>query len=230
MKKETEVSIEKYNKLQKDIDEFMYIFSHDFNAPLRHIREFTNLLIKKSADKLGPDEQKYAEIIEKSVKSTESMLEGLLQLSRLNTQAEDFSEVDCSELIKGIETSATVELTHSSLPIVTGDKKQLSIVFNKLINNSVKFRKPDSNLKIHITHSEIDDYHQFTIQDTGIGIEPGFEEIIFTLFRKLQTNDDYPGSGVGLTVCKKIIERHGGKIWVTPSKNDGAIFNFTTSK
>ncbi len=230
------ISREEYLNLQKEMEDFTYIVSHDFNAPLRHVREFTKLLMKKIEDKIGEDERKYVRIIDQSIQNSEQMLEGLLQISRLNTNVEPLVEVDCNKIVDNVIVSLSrqinrhdIELSISDMPTIHCYEGQMNNMFRQLMDNAIKFRNKDVKPKIAIKSSKIREGQQFWIEDNGIGVDEGYEEKIFQLFKKVYSGDDSEGNGVGLTLCKKIAEKHGGDIWFERPKKGGSVFTFTTN-
>ena len=227
------VSIEKYNALQREFAEFAYIVSHDLNAPMRHIGEFAQLLVKKTEQKVSDDEKLYVEIISSAIRNTEAMLEGMLQFSRLSTRSGEMEPVNCNEILERVRqvlaTLYSADQTNyivSELPAVYGDKGQLRQLLYHLLDNALKFRNVNVDPEIHINVESVEGMWRFRIEDNGIGVAQGMETQMFGLFKKLHPNSSYSGVGIGLTLCKKIVERHGGTIWYE-RKDGGSIFLFT---
>lgn len=219
---------------KKELEEFAYIVSHDLGAPLRHVKSFDSLLIKKLEDKITDEEREYFQYLESSVLKTESMLEALLQYSRLNTQGEEFKTFACHKLVTSVisnfwrETDGTgAKINTLNLPgSLNGDEKQIRKLFTHLIDNALKFKRPNIKPNITISAEEKDNTWHFSIRDNGIGIPQEQCENVFTMFKQLNP-DQYPSSmGCGLTFAKNIVERHGGKIWIEPNSDQGVTVQF----
>jgi len=230
------IPIEEYDALKQEYEEFTYIVSHDFNAPMRHLREFSKLLVESLDGKISDKEKMYVGFIEKSVLRNQAMLEALLQLSRLNTDAGEYITINCNDIVadiikhkaKEIE-EAGAEITYSDLPLIHGEATQIKTLFYNLIDNALKFRRKDFTPLINITAEQNNEFWLFCIEDNGIGIEKSMENKIFKLFRKLNADDEYSGVGIGLTLAKKITEVHGGKLWVECEQQKRSKFFFTLS-
>ena len=228
------VSIHEYQALKADYEEFTYIVSHDLNAPLRHIQQFSEILLASLGERLSEDEKTCVTFIEQAIHRSQTMLEALLQLSRIATTGTEFTTVDTKHIVreafqqlKPTSDSCRLILEEETLPTVYGDKIQLQLLFFHLLQNSMVFRRRDIESEISVKTALSENQWEFRIQDNGIGVDEGQEEQVFALFRKLHSDQDYPGAGAGLTMCKKIVARHGGRIWCEPSQRNGAIFLFT---
>ena len=158
----------------------------------------------------------------------------LLQYSRVETHGNPFENMDCnralSEAIADLEVSISesdAEITTEPLPSVVGDQIQITHVFENLISNAIKFRKDDCLPRIHISSSRAEDSWQISVADNGTGIRPRYQERIFGMFKRAHKRSKYPGTGIGLALCQKIVERHGGRIWVESEINQGSTFHFT---
>jgi PAS domain S-box-containing protein len=217
----------------EDLQQFAYAASHDLQEPLRGIEGFTKLLEKHYKGKLDGKADEFIDHIIDDTKRMQMLIKDLLEYSRVSTQGIVFRPTNCSvaleEAIYNLRTAvkeSNVELTYDLLPTVTADASQLSRLFQNLIGNAIKFRgnKP---LKIHISAEQKGDEWVFPIKDNSIGIEPKFFERIFSVFQRLHTRNEYKGTGIGLAVCKKIVERHGGRIWVESEPGKGSTFYFT---
>lgn len=224
------VALETYEELQRDFMEFTYIVSHDFQAPLRHIHEFSRLLVDKLSDKVGPKELEYVRIINASIERCEAMMAALLEYSRLNTRGEAFVPSDCNMIVEQAVASLRRHMTINNadikidpLPTVRGDPGQLKQLFYQLISNAIKFARPDAAPQVHIYAAAHDNGYEFFIEDNGIGIGPEYAMQIYTLFRKLDPSS--PGVGIGLTLCKKIVARHKGRISFGRNYQNGTMFN-----
>ena len=216
-----------------DLKQFAYVVSHDLQEPLRSIRSFAQLLEKRYKDKLDDKANEFIDYIVSGVQKMELLIKDLLEYSQVEAKRQNFRSIKCSvaleEAIYNLRTAikeSNVELTYDLLPTVTADASQLSRLFQNLIGNACKFRGNEP-LKIHISAQQKGNEWVFSIKDNGIGIEPKFFERIFAIFQRLHTRDEYQGTGIGLAVCKKIVERHGGRIWVESEAGKGSTFYFT---
>jgi PAS domain S-box-containing protein len=220
----------------EELKQFAYVVSHDLQEPLRTIASFTQLIEMRYKNKLDEDADEFINyIVEASIRMKEQ-IHGLLEYSRVANQEKNFKPVNTNEIlnqtIKILNAAikdSNAEITVEELPTVMGDSEQLHRVFQNLISNAIKFRKCEESLKIHISAYESKDKNEyvFSLQDNGIGIEEQYMERIFTIFQRLHTRDVYKGTGIGLSIVKRIIERHGGCVWVESDYNKGSTFYFT---
>lgn len=215
-----------------DLQQFAYVASHDLQEPLRTVISFSNLLKKKTGDSLSPDAQKYLVVIVESVERMQQLIRDLLLYARVETQGQPLVPVDLNtpltNAIKGLEASISeteTKIIFDELPEVLGDENQLARLFQNLLSNSIKFRS-EKPPEIHINVSEEDGNAKLSISDNGIGISMEYAERIFEIFQRLHSISQYPGTGIGLAVCKKIVERHGGNITLQPS-SEGTRFELT---
>jgi light-regulated signal transduction histidine kinase (bacteriophytochrome) len=222
-----------------ELEQFAYVASHDLQEPLRMIASYTQLLARRYQDKLGPDAQEFIGYAVDGALRMQALITDLLAYSRLGTRGKPFQMADCGEALAqaltnlkvAIEESG-VQITHTPLPKVMGDPIQLMQLFQNLLGNAIKFR---GHAPIIHVGAELNDRSPapewvFCVRDNGIGIEPQYFERIFVIFQRLHTRQQYPGTGIGLAVCKKIVERHGGRIWVESQPGQGAAFYFTIPK
>ncbi len=217
----------------KELEQFAYVSSHDLQEPLRMIASYLQLLDRKYKGKLDAKADKYINFSVDGATRMQNLIDDLLAFSRVTTQAKEFKPIDLEVIYK--ETLFNLELSikendavvsHDHLPIVQADKTQIAQVFQNLISNAIKFRS-ENQPKINITAKEENNQWLFAVQDNGIGIDPKHSDRIFEIFKRLHKKRDYPGTGIGLAICKKIIERHGGRIWVESELGKGTIFYFT---
>lgn len=214
---------------QTDLDELIYIISHDLNAPLRHVKSFNKLLINKLGDKVGEEEQEYVDYIDSAIVKMQDMISALLQYSRLKS-SETASEFDIELLVKEVCSDYQAQLEESeasfqisSLPkAFKGNEKQIRALISHLIDNAIKFRVENQPLKIHVTGEQLDDKLLLTVLDNGIGIPKHYHEKVFKLFVRLNS-ENYPGIGAGLTLARKIVELHNGTIAIEPSETGTRI-------
>jgi light-regulated signal transduction histidine kinase (bacteriophytochrome) len=165
------------------------------------------------------------------------LIEDLLAYSRVGTRGKELRPVPAQaaldralvNLRAAIESSGA-QITHDALPEVNGDDTQLTQLFQNLVGNAIKFRKQDEPLRVHVGVQDAGDEWRFSVADNGIGIERQYFERIFMVFQRLHTRDEYPGTGIGLAICKKVVDRHGGRIWVESAQGKGSTFIFTLPK
>jgi signal transduction histidine kinase len=225
---------DRLKRSNEDLERFAYIASHDLQEPLRNVVSFAQLLSRRYQGKLNPDADEYIGYIVEGGKRMQALVSDLLDYSRVNTRGQAFQPVNTNDLVdhviqnlySQVQESNAVIMT-DSLPVVEVDPGQLEMVFQNLIGNAIKFRKNGIAPHIHISAEKTGDTWKFAIKDNGIGIDPAFHDRIFVIFQRLHTRDKYPGTGVGLAIVKRIIERHGGKIWVESEAESGSTFYFT---
>ncbi len=231
---ELEKANEELVRSNRDLEQFAYVSSHDLQEPLRMVASYVQLLELEYKNRLDERADEYIEFAVEGAKRMQSLIKGLLDYSRIHTQGHPFLPTDCEKLLshalqnlqfKIEETQA--QITHEPLPTVIGDEVQLLQVFQNLIENGLKFHKKNKPPKIHIFARRKNDKWKFTIRDQGIGIARTYQERIFVIFQRLHTRRYYPGTGIGLAIVKKIIERHGGEIRVSSQVGKGSSFSFT---
>jgi PAS domain S-box-containing protein len=227
----------------KELEQFAYVASHDLQEPLRMITSYTQLIAKRYKEQLDTDAKEFMHFAVDGAMRMQKLIQGLLEYSRVGTRGKPFAQTRCDEIVMAAlanlklaieEAGATV--THDPLPEIMSDPVQLTQLFQNLIGNSLKFRGKDAP-RIHISVERrarpdaaslnIPPYEWiFCVRDNGIGIEPQYFERIFIIFQRLHTQDKYPGTGIGLAICKKIVERHGGRIWLESKTGEGTSFYF----
>ncbi|MDI6725221.1 MAG: ATP-binding protein, partial [Methanobacterium sp.] len=234
--KDQEKLIEDLKRSNEELRQYAHVISHDLQEPLRTIASFTQLLEMRYKGKFDEDAEEFMEYIVDASIRMKKMIQDLLEYSKVTTDAKEFKLINIEEIIKDVLNDLKIniennraEITYDTLPDVFGDSKQISRVFQNLISNAIKFRKPDEPPKIHITAKEDKQNNEyiFQITDNGIGLKKEYMERIFEIFQRLHTIDEYRGSGIGLSISKKIIERHGGRIWVESTPGNGSTFYFT---
>ncbi len=225
------------NELKRSNDElqqFAYVTSHDLQEPLRTIASFTQLMERRYKGRLDEDADEFmGYIVDASVRMKQMILD-LLEYSRVGTKQEMFRAIHMeSELndvlvnLNDLIERSRAEITHDPLPVVFGDESQLLLLLQNLITNAIKFRKENEPPRIHISAACEKNEYVFSISDNGIGIEEQYFDRIFTIFQRLHTREEYQGTGIGLSVAKRIVERHGGKIWVESEFGEGSTFYFS---
>jgi PAS domain S-box-containing protein len=217
----------------KDLEQFAYVASHDLQEPLRMVTSFMQLLERKYQGKLDPSGENYIRFAVDGAKRMQGLIGDLLSYSRVGSRAGEPAPVSAEQVLHRALTNLqfsikenNVRITQGSLPVVRADAVQLAQVFQNLLANAIKFHG-EAPPQIHIDVRRDRDYWEFSVRDNGIGIDPQFGERIFQIFQRLHTRVEYPGTGIGLAICKKIVERHGGKIWVESKVGEGSTFFFT---
>ena len=230
---ELEQAAEELARSNKDLDQFASVVSHDLQEPLRTVRGFVQLLQKKYANQLDADADTFIEYAVAGTKRMETLIKDVLTYARVGTRGREPVPIDAVSALRQAldnlhesiqETGA--EITHGELPTVRADLSQLAQLFQNLLGNALKFRS-EAPPKIHVDACQEEDCWRFSVRDNGIGIDSQFQEQIFQVFRRLHTQKQYAGTGIGLAVCKKIVDRHGGRIWVESEPGQGATFHFT---
>jgi len=218
----------------KDLEQFAFTASHDLQEPLRMISSYTQLLERRYKDKLDQDANDYIHFAVDGALRMQKLLIDLLEFSRVNTRAKSFLQVDTSTILgqvilnlKSLIDENTALITNNDLPVVPADESQILRVFQNLIENAIKFRKKTELPKIHISCTKQKNRYQFSVADNGIGIDMQYHDRVFIIFQRLHSVKDYPGTGIGLSICKRIVERHGGTIWIESKENEGTTFYFT---
>ncbi len=205
----------------RELEQFAYVASHDLQEPLRKVASFCQMLEARYADQLDERAKQYIAYAVDGAKRMQGLINDLLAFSRVGQPGADFRPVDLNEVTGQAvsELEAAVEdsdatITVDRLPTVTGDRTLLIQLFANLLGNSIKFRRVDTPPVITITSELTNGMWEFTCQDNGIGIEPAYRERVFVIFQRLHPRDAYPGTGIGLALCRKIVDFHGGKIWI----------------
>tara|TARA_R110002096_G_scaffold215310_12_gene403149 strand:- start:1235 stop:3142 length:1908 start_codon:yes stop_codon:yes gene_type:complete len=218
----------------EELEQFAYIASHDLQEPIRTVSSYVQLFSRRFQGKVSDEADEYIGFIIEGSERMRSLIRGLLLYARVGTRDKKFEPVDTKEALLNamknlevaIEESGGAEITYDDLPLVNGDPVQITQLFQNLISNSVKFRSEDP-LTIHVGVKEHDGKWRFAVRDNGIGIDPKHQERIFLIFQRLHSREAFPGTGIGLSVCKRIVARHDGSIWVDSSVNNGSTFGFT---
>jgi len=216
-----------------DLEQFAYVASHDLQEPLRMVAAYTQLLSERYRGKLDENADKFIGYASEGALRMQVLIQDLLAFSRVGRTTATHSNVDCNALLEEVcktlgpaiqECGAVIE--YRDLPTVLADRTQMLQVLQNLIGNAIKFRG-DKPVVVSVQAEKTDERWLFSVSDNGIGIAPEFAENIFVVFQRLHTRTEYPGNGIGLAICKKIIERNGGKIWVESQADSGATFKFT---
>jgi light-regulated signal transduction histidine kinase (bacteriophytochrome) len=216
-----------------DLQQFAYVASHDLQHPLQVIAGYVELLERRYKGELDEKAHEFIALTIDGVNRMSRLIKDMLEYARVDTPGKTFEDTDCasslrealSNLKKVVEESGA-RVTYDSLPTVKTDAVQLTSLFQNLIGNAIKFRG-DSLPEIYVSAVRKGDEHVFSVRDNGIGIDQNFVGKIFEVFKRLHTSKEYEGTGIGLAICKKIVERHGGRIWVESEPNKGSTFYFT---
>ena len=216
-----------------ELEQFAWVASHDLQEPLRMVASYTQLLSKRYKGKLDADADEFIAFAVDGATRMRRLINALLELSRVGTRGKDFEATDCEAIydrtlvnLQGLVEESGAVVTHDRLPTVLGDGTQLGQLFQNLIANAIKFRG-DEQLTVHFGAEQRNGHWEFCVRDNGIGIDPEYAERIFVVFQRLHGKGDRPGTGIGLSICKKIVELHGGRIWVKSQPDEGAAFYFT---
>jgi PAS domain S-box-containing protein len=216
-----------------DLQQFAYVASHDLQEPLRTISSFSQLLARRYQGKLDSDADDFIAFMVDGAMRMQNLINDLLAFSRIGTQGSSFAPTDCEKILHSAEENlkAAIEesgavITHDSLPRLVADERQLIQLFQNLLSNAIKFRRPEIAPRIHVSSKWQNGAWKLSIRDNGIGIDPHYFDRIFIIFQRLHGREQYTGTGIGLAVCKKIVERHGGRLWVESESGTGSIFHF----
>jgi PAS domain S-box-containing protein len=216
----------------KDLQDFAYVASHDLQEPLRTVVSFCELLAKKNVGRLDADSSKYISIIVESTKRLQQLIRDLLVYARLDSQENRLTKVDmkdpvdsCLLALKQAIAQSHAEVSCDDMPSVLGDRTQLSLLFQNLVSNALKFRSKHKP-RIHIGATKSGDFWEISVKDNGIGMKMEYAERVFVIFQRLHSKEEYEGTGIGLAICKRIVERHGGEISLTSAPGEGSTFTF----
>jgi signal transduction histidine kinase len=225
--------VEELARSNQDLEQFAYVASHDLQEPLRMVAAYTQLLAERYRGKLDADADKFIGYAVEGALRMQTLIQDLLAFARVGRNGISGKTSDCNRVVQEAtlnlrtaidESSATV--TFDSLPKVAAEHSQMLQLFQNLIGNALKFRGPQPPT-VRVESERVGTQWQFTVADNGIGIAPEHKEVIFAIFQRLHTRGEYSGNGVGLAICKKIIEHYGGKIWVHSEPGHGCTFHFT---
>jgi light-regulated signal transduction histidine kinase (bacteriophytochrome) len=216
-----------------ELEQFAYVASHDLQEPLRMVASFTQLLAKRYRSKIDQDADEFIGFAVDGATRMQRLINDLLAYSRVGTRGKPFELIDCNSifsqardnLAKAIEDSGAI-IFQNHLPLVFADEVQFIQLFQNLVANAIKFRGPEPP-QIQVSAEPKGPEWVFAVKDNGIGIAPEHQERIFSIFQRLHQRSEYPGTGIGLAICKKIVERHGGRIWVESQVGAGSTFYFT---
>jgi len=216
-----------------ELEQFAYVASHDLREPLRMVTSYLQLLLKRYIANLDANAQEFFGFAMDGAARMNRLINDLLDYSRVGTKGGLFAPTECNDVIsqaaKNLEVAIeekNAAITCGSLPVLMADQNQLVQLFQNLLGNAIKFCK-EKTPEVHVAAKQEERYWLFSVKDNGIGIAPEHRERIFQIFQRLHTREEYEGTGIGLAVCKRIVERHGGRIWVESEQGTGTIFWFT---
>jgi light-regulated signal transduction histidine kinase (bacteriophytochrome) len=220
----------------EELEQFAYVVSHDLQQPLSVVSSYLELLGDSAREKLEEEEESYLDRASAAAVKVQEMVDAVLGYARIDTRGGEFLQVDLEAVLEGVKdtlwkemTCAKAEITSDGLPMVTADQAQMEQLLSNLISNALKF-SGGGPARVHLAVEERETEWQVSVRDRGIGIVPEAADRIFVMFQRLHTEKEYPGTGIGLAICKRIVERHGGRIWVESQPERGATFYFTIPK
>jgi signal transduction histidine kinase len=230
VREQTQAALERSNK---ELEQLAYVASHDMQEPLRMVASYLQLVAKRYQGQLDAEADEFIGYAVDGAKRMQTLINDLLAYSRLGTKARPFEPTDCNQLMATARRNLQVAIEEGQaqiecdpLPRVMGDPTQLLQLFQNLLGNAIKFRRKGEPARVQVRVQRSGDHWHFAVIDDGIGIAPEYFERIFVLFQRLHGRGDYPGTGIGLALCKKIVERHGGNIGVESSPGRGTTFHF----
>ena len=233
--KELEKSTTEITRSNKELEKFAYVASHDMQEPLRTIISYLQLLQEKFDKNMDKETEQYMDYVISAGYRMRDLITGLLEYSRINRTNEILEEVDFNFVLREVQENLGTSINESKanvsidkLPVCNCNHFQMVQLFQNLISNAIKFNG-NGEPKIKVSHNIQETFHLFAVQDNGLGIDPKYGERIFEIFQRLHPLGEYSGMGIGLAICKKIVERHGGKIWVESAPGKGSTFFFTIS-
>jgi len=221
------------SRANEELEKFAYVASHDLQEPLRTVANFSQLLEQRYADRLDEDAREFIGYIYSGARHMRTLVDDLLAYSRLGAKALSLSEVDCDKVLRevledlkmAVQESGAV-IGHDPLPKVRADAGRIKQLFANLLSNAIKFRGAEP-LRIHVGATRQGETWTFSVRDNGIGIAPKYFTQIFGMYERLHSMSRYPGTGIGLAVCKKIVEEYHGRIWVDSEEGRGSTFHFS---
>jgi len=237
-RKRAEEQIRRYTedlrRSNQDLEHFAYVASHDLQEPRRTVSSFSQLLARRYQGKMGAEADEFIGFIVDGATRMQTLINDLLSFSRIGTRGNPFTEVTCNSRVEAAKENLDAAVAESgasilyqNLPTLVADPMQLTQLFQNLFSNAIKFRRQGVPPQIEVSATRVERAWRLSVRDNGIGIDREYFDRIFVIFQRLHGREDYPGTGIGLAVCKKIVERHGGRIWVESEPGKGSTFHFT---
>ena len=224
---------EELTRSNRDLEQFAYVASHDLQEPLRMVATYTQLLGERYKGKLDENADKYIHYAKDGALRMQTLVTDLLAFSRVGRSQEAPQDIDCNFVagcvmanLQSVIQESGARISYSDLPVLLGDRTELLQLFQNLIGNAIKFRRSERP-EVRITAEQNRKEWLFSVADNGIGIAPQHAADVFAIFKRLHTREEYPGSGIGLAICKKIVEQNQGRIWVESQPGQGSTFRFT---
>lgn len=228
---------EELARAESELERYVYVVSHDLKEPLRTVSGFSTLLQRRLGEALEDDARQYLAFIDEGVQRMQVLLDALLDYSRAGRPQQEMQPVALGQLLEVALTqlapaiaAASADVDAATLPEVQGDPVRLTQLLRQLIANALTYRAEDVLPQIRIRAEDAGSHWQIAVADNGIGIDPKQQQRIFEVFQRLHSREEYPGIGMGLAICKKIVESHGGRLWVESTPGEGAAFFFTLPK
>jgi signal transduction histidine kinase len=218
----------------RDLEQFAYVASHDLQEPLRMVHSFLGLLVRRNAPQLDDKARQYIDYAVDGAQRMSQLINDLLIFARIQRNGWQPAPVQMDSVLQQVVANCRIvieetgtRISRTELPVVQGEASQIGQLLQNLFVNAIKFRRPDTVPEIRISASKEEGMWVFAVQDNGIGIAPDYRDRIFNIFQRLHSRQEYAGSGIGLAVCQRIVEHHGGRIWVESAPDQGSIFRFT---
>jgi light-regulated signal transduction histidine kinase (bacteriophytochrome) len=228
---------EELARSNNELEQFAYVASHDLQEPLRMVSSFLQLLEKQLAGKLDKDSKEYIDFAVDGSKRMKNMIDDLLSYSRIISGKAQFEKTDINKILQDVKNNlrenirvSEASIGYSKMPVMTADSIKMARLFQNLIANAIKFKTKNNKPVVEINCTEQPDAYLFSVKDNGIGMKKEYHEKIFLIFQRLNSKEEYPGTGIGLAECQKIVTLHGGKIWVESEQEKGSTFYFTVKK
>lgn len=233
LREENRRTHEELTRSNRDLEQFAYVASHDLQEPLRMVATYTQLLAERYQGKLDENADKYIHYAVDGALRMQTLVKDLLAFSRVGRLLQTPQAVDCKVVLQSVMANlqATIQesgarISYGALPVIVADRSELVQLFQNLIGNAIKFRSVETP-EVRITAQKKKKEWWFSVADNGIGIAPQHVDDVFVIFKRLHTREEYPGSGIGLAICKKIVEHNQGRIWVESQPRQGSTFRFT---